>query len=136
MTTDDRPIMLFDGECRLCCWNVQFVIRRDPHRRVRFAAMQSAAGSALLRARNLPARDFTSVAVIDGGRVLVRSAAVMRILEELCGAWPIVARVLKIVPRPLRDAAYDFVARHRYRWFGRRPTCLVPSPDIAARFLD
>lgn len=135
MTTQDRPILLFDGECRLCCGNVAFVIRRDPRARVRFAAMQSAPGRALLRSHGYPLTDFATMLVIDGAKVLERSTAVLRLAAELEAPWPVLARIVRLVPRPLRDAVYDVVARNRFRLFGRNPACLVPTADIAARFV-
>jgi predicted DCC family thiol-disulfide oxidoreductase YuxK len=136
VTQKDRPILLFDGVCRLCCGHVAFVARRDPRGRVRFAALQSPPGEALLAARGIPAPDFTSVLVLDGDEVLVKSAAVLRVLAELSFPWPLFGRLVGVLPRTLRDAAYDLVARNRYRLFGRRETCLVPTPDLLSRFLD
>ena len=127
-------VILFDGVCNLCNGFVQFVIRRDPAARFQFAALQSAAGQALLAAHQLPApAEPESIVLVEGGRAYTHSGAVLRILRRLPGwGWLYAFRVL---PRVLRDAVYRWVARHRYRWFGREETCMMPTPELRARFL-
>jgi predicted DCC family thiol-disulfide oxidoreductase YuxK len=133
----DRPVLvLFDGVCRFCVGGLGFVMPRDPDLRVRFAAMQSPVGRALLRRHGLPLDDFKSFAVIADGVALQRSAAVIRIALAMRQPWPLLGRLLRLLPRALRDAVYDGVARNRYRWFGVRDTCFVPTPEIAARFVE
>lgn len=133
-TAAEPPLILFDGDCNLCHGAVQFVLRRDPRGRFRFAALQSAAGrAALARAGAGAAPD--SVVVVDRGRVRTKSAAALAIARGLRFPWPLAA-LLWLVPRPLRDFAYDFVARRRHRWFGRRRQCWVPAAAVRARFLD
>ena len=133
---EPRLTVLYDGVCRLCNGSVTFIIRRDPATRIRFAAMQSKVGQALLARHGLPPSDYQSFVVLDADRVLLRSDAALRIAGELVAPWPLLGRLGRVVPRRLRDGLYDLVARHRYRWFGRYDACLVPSPDIMARFLD
>ena len=133
---EPRILVLYDGVCRLCIAGLGFIIRNDPAARVRFAAMQSALGQELLARHNLPRDDFKSFAVLADGAVLLRSNAVLRIARELRQPWPVLAIPVRLLPRPLRDRLYDVVARNRYRWFGKRDTCLVPTLDVAARFLD
>jgi predicted DCC family thiol-disulfide oxidoreductase YuxK len=142
MTVDDSrnagegegPIVLFDGVCVLCCGGVRFLLAHDARGRMRFAAMQSPEGQALLRRHHLPLTEFRTFAVLDGGRVLVRSDAALRLADELAAPlrW---LRFLRVVPRILRDAIYDLVARSRYRIFGRREQCFLPAPTERARFL-
>jgi predicted DCC family thiol-disulfide oxidoreductase YuxK len=129
-------LVLFDGVCRLCVGGLGFIMPRDPQLRVRFAAMQSPVGQMLLRRHGLPLDDFKSFAVLADGQVLQRSDAVIRIARALRQPWPVLGVILRLLPRPLRDALYDFVARNRYRWFGVRDTCFLPTPEIAARFID
>ncbi|MBI5516701.1 MAG: thiol-disulfide oxidoreductase DCC family protein [Deltaproteobacteria bacterium] len=129
------PVVLFDGDCNLCDATVQFVIARDPGARFRFASLQSAAGRDLLAAHGRRLQGAPeSVVLIEGGAVHERSGAALRILSGLGLPWSL-AGVLWLVPRPVRDALYRWVARNRYRWFGRRTQCLAPSSALRARFL-
>lgn len=130
-------MVLFDGECNLCSGAVQFVIRRDPRARMRFAALRSQAAERLLAGvASPPPRPLPdSIVLIAGDRAFLRSAAALRIAGLLRWPWPLLT-VFLVVPRPLRDLAYDFVARRRHRWFGRPASCWVPSPALRARFLD
>ncbi|MDO7849447.1 thiol-disulfide oxidoreductase DCC family protein [Hymenobacter sp. M29] len=130
--------ILFDGVCNLCNGFVQFVIRHDAAGRFRFAALQSEAGRALLAAHGLAptslATDPDSVLLLSGGQLYSHSDAVLRIARGLGGIWQ-VAALARVLPRVWRDAAYRFVARHRYRWFGREESCWLPTPELKARFL-
>ena len=130
--------ILFDGVCNLCNGFVQFVIRHDPAGRFRFAALQSEAGRALLAAHGLPpaavAAEPESVLLLSAGRLHSHSTAVLRIAQGLGGVWRL-AGAGWLLPRAWRDAAYRLVARHRYRWFGRRESCMLPTPELKARFL-
>ena len=127
-------IVLYDGVCNLCSATVRFVAKRDPAGYFKFAALQSEKGRTLRRQYG-GAGDVTTIVLIEGGRVLTRSDAFLRIVKHLRGPWPAVA-VFRVVPRALRDGVYDFVARHRYRWFGRKDVCDLPSADLQSRFLD
>ncbi|AXG07010.1 thiol-disulfide oxidoreductase DCC family protein [Haloplanus rubicundus] len=129
----DGPVLLFDGVCNLCTGAVRFVVPRDPDGRIRFAPLQSAAGRALLARHDLP-DDLDSVVLVEGDRVYTKSAAAIRVAELL--GWPYrAAAVARLLPRRLRDAAYDVIAANRYDWFGRREQCMVPSEDVSDRFL-
>jgi predicted DCC family thiol-disulfide oxidoreductase YuxK len=138
MVVPSPDIILFDGVCNLCNGFVQFVIRRDPAGRFRFAALQSAAGQALLATHGLDAATIAlepeSVLLVSGGRLYSHSSAVLGIARRLGGVWRLAA-VGWVLPRGLRDAAYRFVAKHRYRWFGRQESCMLPTPALKARFL-
>ena len=126
--------ILFDGVCNLCNGFVQFVIAHDPAARFRFAALQSPAAAALLREARAPAPLPDSIVLLQNGRVYVRSAAALRIARELGFPWAL-AYGLIVVPPVVGDRVYDFIAARRYRWFGRRETCMVPTPDLERRFL-
>ena len=128
------PVAFFDGPCNLCNRVVTFLIDRDRAGRLQFAPLQGPTFEGLAL-RHPELRGVDSFVLWDGARVHVRSSAALRTLGVLGGAWRLLG-VLRVLPRPLRDALYDFVARHRYRWFGRADTCRVPTPDLAARFLD
>jgi predicted DCC family thiol-disulfide oxidoreductase YuxK len=131
-------VILFDGVCNLCNGFVQFVIRHDAAGRYRFAALQSETGRALLAAHGVApaalAAEPDSVVLLSGGHLYSHSGAVLRIARGLGGPWR-VAALGQVLPRTWRDAAYRFVARHRYRWFGREESCWLPTPALKARFL-
>jgi predicted DCC family thiol-disulfide oxidoreductase YuxK len=130
-----RSVILFDGVCNLCNGFVPFVIARDPLARFQFAALQSGAAERLLGPRDTHGDWPDSIVLVTDGRVFTRSAAALRILCGLRVPWPL-AFVFIVVPPPLRDWLYEIVARNRYRWFGRRDVCMVPTPDLRARFLN
>lgn len=131
-------IILFDGVCNLCNGFVQFVIQRDAEGRFQFAALQSTAGQAVLAAHGMDAATVAaepeSVLLQHGGQLYSHSDAVLRIAQELGGPWRLLL-LGRLLPRAWRDAAYRFVARHRYRWFGRQESCWLPTPALKARFL-
>ena len=132
----DHPVILFDGVCNLCHWAVRFVIKRDPKGVFRFAAQQSDAGKELLTmAGDEASRIEAGVILIERGVLYRRSTASLRIARRMRFPWPIMYSLI-IVPRPLRDWGYDFIARHRYRWFGKQETCIVPSGELQSRFLE
>jgi len=136
MATSASATILFDGVCNLCHGFVQFVIRRDPRGRFRFAALQSELGRALLAAHGQPVpASPESVILLEGGQLYSHSAAVLRIAGHLGLRWRLAAAVGGLLPQRGRDGLYRFVARHRYRLFGRQASCLVPTPELRARFL-
>lgn len=128
------PVLLFDGVCNLCNTSVQWVLLRDNAGIFRFAALQSETGQALLARVGLVHESFDSVVLVDGNRVFTRSDAALEVLRRL--GWPWAAFVvLRWVPRGLRNTVYDWVARNRYRWFGRQEACFLPRPEWKQRFL-
>lgn len=131
----EGPVILFDGLCHFCSGTVQFVLARDPDRRFLFAPLQSRAGQELQRRFGISYVGPETIVLVEGGRSWLRSSAVLRIARGMSGLWPLLY-VFIAVPRPLRDLVYGFVARNRYRWFGRRDQCFVPSPEERSRFLD
>ncbi|MGH9546783.1 MAG: thiol-disulfide oxidoreductase DCC family protein [Terriglobales bacterium] len=131
------PVLLYDGVCGLCNRVVQFVLKRDPSARIRFASLQSDYAARILQPHGLDSRDLNTIYFIDqSGKVLARSSAVISILRELGGRWRALAVALSIFPKPLRDWGYGVVARHRYRVFGRHETCVLPEQKYQSRFLD
>jgi predicted DCC family thiol-disulfide oxidoreductase YuxK len=127
--------ILFDGVCNLCNGSVQFVVARDPSARYRFASLQSPAAASLLRDAGVTSPLPDSIVLVEGDRVYVRSTAILRILRRLRFPWPL-AFALIAVPPFIRDRVYDFVAARRYRWFGRRDVCMIPTPELERRFLS
>jgi predicted DCC family thiol-disulfide oxidoreductase YuxK len=130
--------VLYDGVCHLCNGTVRFIVARDPSARVAFAPLQSDLARRLLAEHGLPAPaegDPASVVLVEDGRAWTRSTAVLRIARHLGALWPALS-VFLLVPRVLRDGVYDWVARHRYRWFGRSASCEMPGPEVRGRLLD
>lgn len=128
-------IVVFDAQCLLCHAGVRFLLRHDRRAVLRFASAQGATGRRLLADHGLGADSLDTLLVIDGAKAWQRSAALLRLLHVLGWPWRL-GRVLWLLPSPVRDAAYGWVARHRLRMFGRADRCLVPSADDASRFLD
>lgn len=135
MSTSEGPILLFDGVCNLCNGTVQFVIERDPEAKVRFASLQSEFAQQRFAALNIPSSYMDSIVLLEQGRVFYKSTAALRLTRYLTGGWPLL-RIWLIIPAPLRDLVYDWIARNRYRWFGRQETCWVPTPELRSRFAD
>jgi predicted DCC family thiol-disulfide oxidoreductase YuxK len=128
-------IILFDGVCNLCNGFVQFVINRDPEARFRFASLQSSAAGTLLDGYRPTGPLPDSVVLVERGRIYTESTAALRVARALGFPWNL-AYAGVIVPRPIRDAVYRWVARNRYAWFGKRTVCMVPTADRRARFLS
>jgi predicted DCC family thiol-disulfide oxidoreductase YuxK len=129
------PIILFDGVCNLCNKSVQFILKRDRRSKFRFASLQSPIGQSLLQQAGLPAGHLDSFVLVENNKVYTRSSGILRMLKSLGGAWSLLY-IFWIVPRPVRDSIYDWVAHHRYRWFGKQDSCWLPRPEWKNRFLD
>ncbi len=134
------PVLLYDGTCGFCAESVQLVLRHDRRQTLRFAALQGEFGSAV-RARHPALERVDSVVWVEPAgtgrpeRVLVRSDAALRVARYL-GGWFTLARAGALVPRAIRDRAYDLIARHRHRLLANGPSCLVPPAEVRERFLD
>ncbi|MBP1966411.1 thiol-disulfide oxidoreductase DCC family protein [Paenibacillus aceris] len=133
--TDDKAVILFDGVCNLCSGAVQFILRNDPKGHFRFASLQSAAGQKLLEQHKLPTDNISTIVLIEGGRAYTRSTAALRIARRLRGAYPLAYAAI-VIPATLRNLAYAYVARNRYRWFGKAEHCMLPKPEFKQRFLE
>ncbi|NQV28630.1 MAG: DUF393 domain-containing protein [Rhodopirellula sp.] len=132
--TDSKPILFFDGVCGLCNRFVDFVLKYDRHGRVYLAPLQGSTAAAVLP-QNL-AQGLDTVVFLEGGQWQCRSSAIVRIFWQLGGAWSILGTLLWLIPEPLRDLGYKVVASNRYRLFGKKETCRLPTPAERARFLD
>ena len=121
--------------CKFCNASINFLIDRDAQSHLRFAALQSATGQALLRKFGLRTTRFDTLVLVEGEHYHVRSTAAIRIAAHLGGAWRLTAAAL-FIPAFLRDYAYSILARNRYRWFGTLDACRMPTPDVRQRFLD
>jgi predicted DCC family thiol-disulfide oxidoreductase YuxK len=129
-----QPVAFFDGICNLCDGAVNFLIDHDPRAVLKFAPLQGSTFAALVETHPELA-GIDSFVLWDAPRVYTRSSAGLHIAMALGWPWRALA-VLLVIPRPLRDAVYDFVAQRRYRWYGRRESCRMPTPELRARFLD
>lgn len=126
--------MLFDGVCNFCNASINFVIEHDSSGYFRFAPLQSEIGEELTAKYGIDRIETDSVVLVENGKVYTHSDAALGIARHLNGVWSW-AYALRVVPRPLRDLVYRLVARNRYRLFGRREACMIPTPEIRARFL-
>lgn len=134
-----HDVVLYDGDCGLCARVVQFVLPRDRHDRFRFAALQSDFGRSILERHGMKTDAYDTFVVVEapntpGERLHLRSDGGLRLLSGLGGAWSLTA-ALRIVPRIVRDAVYDFIAKRRLRFFGRADQCMVPMGSARAKFL-
>jgi len=130
-----KAIILFDGVCNLCTWSVQFILHRDPQGYFQFAALQSSIAQKMLDRYEYATSTFESVVLVENQKVYRSSEAALRIARHLKGGWAYLG-LLRIFPRGLREWVYTWIATHRYQWFGQRLSCMTPTPDIQARFLD
>lgn len=136
-----NPIILYDGVCGLCNRLVQFLLKHDNQRRLKFASLQSAFAAKVLQRHDIDPNDLDTMHLVEnyelpGERVLQRSDAILRACRELGGFWNLSASVAGFIPRSLRDVIYRFVARNRYRVFGKYDSCMLPEPNQRSRFLD
>jgi predicted DCC family thiol-disulfide oxidoreductase YuxK len=131
--TAAHTIVIFDGVCSLCNTSVDFLLRHDRTGQLRFCAFQSDAGRALLAQHGMLTAPET-VYVLDGGVLYTESTAILRLARHLRWPWRALG-FLRVLPRPLRDTIYRRISRNRYRWFGKRPTCRVPTSAERERFL-
>ena len=135
MHNNQTHILLFDGVCNLCIGLVNFTIKRDSKEKFKFAALQSETGQALLKTFGLSANDFETFVLISGEKYYLKSSAGLHVLKELGGVWKVFYALI-IFPKPMRDFIYNVVAKRRYRIFGKRDTCIIPTPEVKRRFLQ
>lgn len=128
-------VILFDGVCNLCTGAVQFVISRDPDKRFRFASLQSPYGQRQLKRFGFSPDAFHSIILIEHGKAYDKSNAALRIARNLSGLWPLFYGFI-VFPGFFRDAVYRFIAKHRYKLFGRKNECMIPDAGLRSRFLD
>lgn len=131
---DSRPIVVFDGVCVLCSGSMNFIQKHDTRDAFRFVLAQSVLGQAMFRHYRLPAENFDTVLVLADGVLHTKLDAFAAVMRRLPRPWPLLSAA-RFIPSVLADAIYDLVAKNRYRWFGRREACLMPTAALRARFL-
>lgn len=129
-------IILFDGVCNLCSSSIQFIIKRDKKQYFRFASLQSETAKEIFKSIDIPLKSMESIVLIENKTVYVQSMAALRIAKKLGGLWPLVYYIGRMLPHSLRDTIYNWVARNRYKWFGKKDSCMLPAPGIQHRFLQ
>ncbi len=130
----EQPVLLFDGVCNLCSSSVQFVIKHDPKGKLKFAALQSEVGKQLLAKHQLSTKALSSLVLVEGDRVFTHSTGALRLSKYLSGLWPM-AYGLVVIPAFLRNMVYNWIAKNRYKWFGEKTECWIPTPELKSRFL-
>jgi predicted DCC family thiol-disulfide oxidoreductase YuxK len=134
--TAEHPTVLFDGVCNLCENTVRFIIRHDRNATFRFASLQSEAAQIRVSDHDYESRDLSSVLLIVNYRLYDKSRAALQILKRLDGAWPVLYYLFFWVPPFIANPVYDFIGDRRYKWFGQKEECWVPTPELTKRFLD
>ncbi|WP_226388829.1 thiol-disulfide oxidoreductase DCC family protein [Penaeicola halotolerans] len=132
--TNRKAIILFDGVCNLCNGAINFIIDHDPKAYFKLGALQSDEGAALLEQYQIDRAFLDSLVLIENGKVFTKSTGALRIAKKLSGAWPLLYGLI-IIPPFIRNPIYDWIARNRYKWFGKRDQCRMPTPELKARFL-
>ncbi|GER59443.1 thiol-disulfide oxidoreductase DCC family protein [Patiriisocius marinus] len=132
--TKEHKILLFDGVCNLCNSAVNFVIKLDNKDVFRFTALQEEPGKSYLTKYNIDPKNIDSIVLIENGKAYVKSSAALRTAKYLGGAWPLLY-VFIIVPAFIRDVVYDYIAKNRYKWYGKKDSCMIPTPELKAKFL-
>lgn len=128
-------IVVFDGVCNFCAGAVQFILRHEAGARLTFVPLQTSTGARMLRELGFDPEDARTFVFVDDGKAYARSTAAVRLARYLRWPWRALAAIW-IIPRPLRDQGYTLIATHRYRWFGRKDHCMIPSPEVRARFVQ
>lgn len=131
---NSQPIILFDGICNLCDGAVQFVIKHDPENQFLFASLQSEAGQRLLKQYKLSVENFNSFILIQDEKVYNKSTGALKVARQIKGVWSWLY-IFIIIPAFIRDTVYTWIAQNRYKWFGKKEACMIPTPELKARFL-
>ena len=128
-------IVLFDGVCNLCNRSVQFILKRDNKKQFQFASLQGKFGQEVLKNNNFSTESLNTLILMEGDKIFTRSTGVLRMMKHLGGGWSLLYGFI-IVPKFIRDAFYNWVSKNRYKWFGKKEACWLPTPDLKTRFLE
>ena len=132
---ENKKIILFDGVCNLCDSTVTFVIKRDPRDVFRYTPLQSTTGAYLCEKYQIDTSKVDSIILIENNKAYIKSTAVLRVARYLTGIYP-VFYVFLILPSFIRNWGYDYIAARRYTWYGKKESCMIPTPDLKAKFLE
>ncbi len=132
--SNNYKIILFDGVCNLCNGAVTYIIKRDKKNVFKFAALQSEIGQELISKFNIDTEKVDSIILIDGEKHYEKSSAALHIAKNLSGAYPLLFGFM-ILPKFIRNSVYDYIAKNRYKWFGKKESCMIPTAELKARFL-
>lgn len=133
ISSNTNPVILFDGVCNLCNSSVQFVIKHDPKRQFRFASIQGDYGQQVLKQFHLPPDSLNSFILLKDNQIYTHSTGALKVAKQLSGAWPLLYAFI-IIPAFIRNAVYQFIANNRYKWFGKKESCAIPSPELKSLF--
>jgi len=134
-TGNKRYLLLFDGVCNLCNEYVQFIVQRDPNAQFVFAPLQSKIGKKVLEQHGYSSNSLNTVMLLKKGILYKESDVALEVTKDLSGLWPSLA-IFKLIPSFIRNPIYRWIAKNRYRWFGKKETCMVPTPELQARFFS
>lgn len=134
MSTGDKPILLFDGFCNLCNSSVQFFLKHEKTNDFRFTSLQSDTGKALLKKYNIDPKVTDSLVLIHNNKAYIKSSAALKATAYMKGLYPLLQAFL-IIPAFIRNSVYDFIARNRYKWYGKSESCMIPDPSLTQRFI-
>ena len=131
----NHPIILFDGVCNLCNASIQFIIARDKQKKYRFASLQSHFAQLNLTDEISNQKNRSTIILLDGDKCLSKSDAVLAITRNLSGLWPMLY-IFVTIPKCIRNGVYDYIAKNRYSWFGKKDSCMIPTSELSNRFID
>ena len=134
-TIPTNPVILFDGVCNLCNGSVQKIIAADPKKQFRFASLQSSFGQQVLKQFHLPSSELGSFILLENNQIFTKSTGALKVARRLSGAWPLFYAFI-IVPQFIRDGVYNIIARNRYKWFGKKESCMVPQAALQDLFYE
>lgn len=134
-TASYNHVILFDGVCNFCNSSINLIIRKDRKNIFRFAPLQSEAGAALTRHYGIDTDKTDSIVYIENGKAYVKSSAALRIARHMKGLYPLLYGFI-VLPKFMRDPFYDLIARNRYKWFGKKDSCMIPTPEIREKFIS
>jgi len=132
-TIPTNPVILFDGVCNLCNGSVQKIIAADPQQQFRFASLQGSFGQQVLKQFHLPSSELSSFILLENNQIFTKSTGALKVARKLSGAWPLLYALI-LVPRFIRDGVYSIIARNRYKWFGKKESCMVPNAALQNLF--